>query len=199
MLRELITRPISAIFALVELPVTMQRSLKQANDLMEASRRQLEAMQHQTEEALEQAERMNDLLGRVVKLTEPLEIAQRGGEYVGGRLKRAIFGAAEDAERAADHAEEAAIEAEEAASFAASEAEESAAQSAEETRAAAERLEEARRLAANPVPDPAPGDGRWRPAGARNHTDGAGVDVSDSRTVRVIPNQPAPRESEPER
>ena len=51
-------------------------------------------MQRQTDEALDQAERMNELLGRVVKLTEPLEKAQRGGEYVGGRLKRAIFGEA---------------------------------------------------------------------------------------------------------
>jgi hypothetical protein len=210
MLRELVTRPISAVLALIELPVTMQRSLRQANDLMEASRRQLEAMQHQTEEALEQAERMNDLLGRVVRLTEPIEMAQRGSEYVGGRLKRAIFGAAEDAERAADDAEEAAQNAEQAASFAATEAEEATSQSAADTRAAAERLEEARRRAANPVakPEPAakpepvarpePGeDGRWRPAGSRgDRHEGGGLDIADPGTVRVIPNQPPPGDSE---
>ena len=65
-IRELVTRPISAVIALVELPGTVRRSLSQANDLMEQSRRQLEAMQRQTDEALRQAERMNDLLGRVV-------------------------------------------------------------------------------------------------------------------------------------
>jgi hypothetical protein len=47
---------------------------------------------------------MNELLARVVKLTEPIERAQRGGEYVGERLKRAIFGD--------EAAAEAAIEAE---------------------------------------------------------------------------------------
>ena len=92
MIRELVTRPISALVALVELPATVQRSLRQANELMESSRRQLEAMQRQTEEALHEAERMNQMLSRVVKLTEPLEYAQRGSEYFGGRLKRAIFG-----------------------------------------------------------------------------------------------------------
>jgi len=118
-LRELVTRPISAAIALVELPSTVQRSLKQANELMESSQRQLEAMQEQTDEALRQAERMNDLLGRVVKLTEPLEFAARGGEFVGGRLKRALLGeegtverAVRDAEAAAGDAEEAAAEAE---------------------------------------------------------------------------------------
>jgi len=127
--RELITRPISAVVALVELPGTVQRSLRQANELMESSQQRLEAMQHQTDEALRQAERMNDLLGRVVKLTEPLEFAARGSEYVGGRLKRALLGeegapemrgerfehAVEDAEAAAVDAEAAAGEAEEAA------------------------------------------------------------------------------------
>ncbi len=122
MLRDHLTRPISALVALVELPGTVQRSLRQANELMETSQRQLEAMQRQTEHALQQAERMNEMLGRVVKLTEPLERAQRGGEYVGGRLKRALLGtespverATEDAELAAGHAEEAATEAEDAA------------------------------------------------------------------------------------
>jgi hypothetical protein len=91
-LRELVTRPISALVALIELPGSLQRSLKQADELMETSRRQLEAMQRQTDDALQQAERLNDLLGRVMKLTEPLERAHRGGEYVGGRLKRALFG-----------------------------------------------------------------------------------------------------------
>jgi F0F1-type ATP synthase membrane subunit b/b' len=128
-LRELVTRPVNAAIALIELPATVQRSLRQANELMETSQRQLEAMQDQTEEALRQAERMNDLLGRVVKLTEPLEFAARGGEYVGGRLKRALLGedgtiddrgprlerAVEDAEKAAGDAEAAATEADAAA------------------------------------------------------------------------------------
>jgi hypothetical protein len=83
---------VNAAIALIELPATVQRSLRQANELMESSQRQLEAMQDQTDEALRQAERMNDLLGRVVKLTEPLEFAARGSEYVGGRLKRALLG-----------------------------------------------------------------------------------------------------------
>lgn len=127
MVRDLVTRPISALVALVELPGTVQRSLKQANELMESSRRQLEAMQRQTDDALAQAERMNELLSRVVRLTEPLEKAQRGGEYVGGRLKRALLGeddapleqVAEDAELAARDAEQAASEAEQAAEQAA--------------------------------------------------------------------------------
>ena len=208
MLRELVTRPISAALALIELPVTMQRSLKQANDLMEASRRQLEAMQHQTEEALQQAERMNDLLGRVVKLTEPLEIAQRGGEYVGGRLKRVIFGegdrierAVEDAEAAAEDAEFAASESHAVAERVEDEVEGAAPLSEADTRAAAERLEEARKLAANPVATegPAPSEPEtdgWSPAGSRHREDDGGLDVADSGTVRVIPNQPPPGDSE---
>ena len=39
---------------------------------------------------------------RVVRLTEPLERAQRGGEYVGERLKRAIFGPDEVAQASID-------------------------------------------------------------------------------------------------
>ena len=35
---------------------------------------------------------MNELLARVVKLTEPLEKAQRGGEYVAEGLKRVMLG-----------------------------------------------------------------------------------------------------------
>ena len=81
----------SRAVALIELPRTWSEH-REANDLMEVSRRQLEAMRRQTDDALEQAERMNELLGRVVRLTEPLERAQRGGEYVGEALKRAIFG-----------------------------------------------------------------------------------------------------------
>src|SRR5262245_5742877 len=103
--------------AALELPRTMERSVREANDLMDLSREQLEVMRRQADQALEQAERMNDLLARVVKLTEPLEKAQRGGEYVGERLKKALFGAEEavaDAEEAAGDAEEAAEEAEEA-------------------------------------------------------------------------------------
>ena len=95
----------------------MQRSINEANDLMEVSREQLEVMRRQADQALQQAERMNELLGRVVKLTEPLERAQRGGEYVAGELKRAIFGAERatiEAEVAVEEAKEAIAEAEEA-------------------------------------------------------------------------------------
>ena len=73
-----------AVVALVELPLTARRSLEEVNQLMEVSRRS-EAMQRQTDSALDQAERMNELLGRVVRLTEPIERAQRGGEC-GGRV-----------------------------------------------------------------------------------------------------------------
>lgn len=83
--------------AAIELPRAMERSIREANDLMEVSREQLEVMRRQADEALEQAERMNELLGRVVRLTEPLERAQRGGEYVGDVLKRALFGPEEAA------------------------------------------------------------------------------------------------------
>jgi hypothetical protein len=117
-LRELITWPISVARTAIELPRSMERSIREANDLMEVSRKQLEVMRRQADQALEQAERMNELLGRVVKLTEPLERAQRGGEYVAGELKKAIFGAeqatieaevaVEEAKKAADKAEEAA-------------------------------------------------------------------------------------------
>lgn len=86
------TRPVSAAVALVELPLTARRTLEEAADLLAASRHQIEAMDRQTGDAIEQAERMNELLARVVKLTEPLEMAQRGGEYFSGALKRAIFG-----------------------------------------------------------------------------------------------------------
>jgi outer membrane biosynthesis protein TonB len=91
-LRELVTRPVQAAFALVELPLTARRTLEEAADLLAASRHQIELMDRQTGDAIEQAERMNELLARVVKLTEPLEMAQRGGEYFGGALRRAIFG-----------------------------------------------------------------------------------------------------------
>ena len=60
---------------------------------------------------------MNELLGRVVKLTEPLERAQRGGEYVAERLKKAIFGAEAGRDRGGgrvEEAEEAVAEAKEA-------------------------------------------------------------------------------------
>ena len=119
MLRELITKPIQAAVALVELPLTARRSLEEVNQLMEVSRRQLEAMQRQTDTALDQAERMNDLLAKVVRLTEPLERAQRGGEYVVGGLKQMIFGepaaerdvtGAEDAGAVTERAESAAAE-----------------------------------------------------------------------------------------
>ena len=97
-LRELISWPVSAARAAIELPRNMERSIREANELMAVSREQLEAMRRQADQALEQAERMNDLLGRVVKLTEPIERAQRGAEYVGEGLKKAIFGAVEAAE-----------------------------------------------------------------------------------------------------
>ena len=93
MLRELVSWPISAARTAIDLPRSMERSIREANELMEVSREQLEVMRRQADSALEQAERMNELLARVVKLTEPLERAQRGGEYVAEGLKRAIFGA----------------------------------------------------------------------------------------------------------
>ena len=89
----------------VDLPRAMERSIREANELMEVSREQLEAMRRQADEALEQAERMNELLGRVVRLTEPIERAQRSGEYAAERLKRAIFGPEEAAARASIDAE----------------------------------------------------------------------------------------------
>jgi hypothetical protein len=103
--------------AAIDLPRSMERSIREANDLMEVSREQLESMRRQADQALEQAEKMNELLTRVVRLTEPLERAQRGGEYVAGGLKRAIFGdvpVALEAEEAALDAEEGALDAEEA-------------------------------------------------------------------------------------
>jgi pantothenate kinase len=90
--RELISWPFNMARAAIELPRAMERSIREANDLMEVSRKQLEVMRRQADQALEQAERMNELLGRVVRLTEPLERAQRGGEFAAGALKRAIFG-----------------------------------------------------------------------------------------------------------
>jgi hypothetical protein len=91
-LRELITKPISMINSVLDLPRSMQRSVRQANELMDVSQEQLELMRRQADEALAQAERMNDLLARLVKLTEPLEKAQRGGEFVGEQLKRVLLG-----------------------------------------------------------------------------------------------------------
>jgi hypothetical protein len=97
--RELITRPISSVVSLIELPRTMQRSMREANELMEASRRQVDSMRLQADEALHQAERMNDLLARLVKLTEPIEKAQRGGEMAAGLMKRVILGDEAEVER----------------------------------------------------------------------------------------------------
>jgi hypothetical protein len=105
MLREMVTWPISMARAAIELPRAMERNIREANDLMEVSREQLEVMRRQADQALEQAERMNELLARVVRLTEPLERAQRSGEYVGERLKRALFGPEEEGERVAIDAE----------------------------------------------------------------------------------------------
>jgi hypothetical protein len=96
-LRELITKPISMINSVLDLPRSMQRSVRQANELMDISQEQLEVMRRQADEALAQAERMNDLLARLVKLTEPLEKAQRGGEFVSEQLKRVLLGEEADA------------------------------------------------------------------------------------------------------
>ena len=118
MLRELITRPISMVAALLDLPRTLERSAREANSLMELSREQLEMMRRQADEALAQAERMNDLLARVVKLTEPLERVQGTAEDVTGRLKQILFGEEGDADRLlrqAERAEDAATKAESAA------------------------------------------------------------------------------------
>jgi hypothetical protein len=101
----MVTWPISMARAAIELPRAMERNIREANDLMEVSREQLEVMRRQADQALEQAERMNELLARVVRLTEPLERAQRSGEYVGERLKRALFGPEEEGERVAIDAE----------------------------------------------------------------------------------------------
>jgi hypothetical protein len=90
--RELISWPFSMAREAVEFPRRMERSIREANDLMEVSREELETIRRQADEALAQAERMNDLLARVVRLTEPLERAQRGSEFVGEQLKRVIFG-----------------------------------------------------------------------------------------------------------
>lgn len=115
------------IAAILDLPRTLERSVREANTLMEISREQLDLMRRQADEALAQAERMNDLLARVVKLTEPIERAQRGGEYVAGAVKQMIFGEeggeritatdarAEELTRQAERAESAAKQAETAA------------------------------------------------------------------------------------
>src|SRR5688572_11497709 len=183
-LRELITRPIQAANALIELPWTINRSLRQANDLMEASRRQLEVMQRQTDEALVQAQRMNEMLSKVVRLTEPIEMAARGGEYAAGALKRVIFGDGQVAEgptpEAIDRAERAVIDAERAASDA-----ESAAVEAEE---AASHADQASEHAAEHADDAAEAD---EPVSAGS--DGIEID-GDSGTVRVVPNRPPPGE-----
>ena len=68
----MIRLPFDAARAAVDLSRNMNRSVREANELMEVSREQLELMRRQADQALEQAERMNELLGRVVKLTEPL-------------------------------------------------------------------------------------------------------------------------------
>jgi hypothetical protein len=96
-LRQLITKPISMVSGLIDFPRTMERSVRQANELMDVSQEQLEVMRRQADEALAQAERMNDLLARLVKLTEPLEKAQRGGEFVSEQLKRVLLGEEVDA------------------------------------------------------------------------------------------------------
>jgi uncharacterized protein YigA (DUF484 family) len=106
MFREMVKLPFDAARAAIELPRNMSRSVREANELMEVSREQLELMRRQADQALEQAERMNELLARVVRLTEPLERAARGGEVVAEGLKRAIFGEQEAAIEAKVAAEE---------------------------------------------------------------------------------------------
>lgn len=115
MLRELITKPISTINAVLDLPRTMQRSVRQANELMDVSQEQLEVMRRQADEALAQAARMNDLLARLVKLTEPLERAQRGGEFVSEQLKKVLLGEENEADPEVATAKDAETEAEESA------------------------------------------------------------------------------------
>jgi hypothetical protein len=122
-LKELITKPISTLTAVLEFPRTMERSVRQANELMDVSQDQLEVMRRQADEALAQAERMNDLLARLVKLTEPIEKAQRGGEFVSEQLKRVLLG---EAAAAAERAKAEANRAEAEADRAEAEAEESA-------------------------------------------------------------------------
>jgi hypothetical protein len=165
----MVTWPLAMVRAAIELPRTMERSIREANDLMEISREQLEVMRRQADQALEQAERMNELLSRVVRLTEPLEKAQRGGEYVGERLKRAIFGEEARAEQAVERAEGAAGDAEGAALHA-----ETAAEDAER---AAEHAEEAERLAEGEPPVAPDAEG--------------GVEIGDPATIRVIPDRGA--------
>ena len=89
MLREIISWPISVARTAVDLPRAMDRSIREANEVMVVSREQLEVMRRQADD---------ELLGRVVRLTEPLERAQRSGEYAAERLKRAIFGPEEAAQ-----------------------------------------------------------------------------------------------------
>jgi uncharacterized protein YoxC len=137
-LRELITRPMSSFVALLELPRTMERSMREANELMEASRRQVESMRRQADDALQQAERMNDLLARIVRLTEPLEKAQRGGEMAAGLMKRVILGeeeAAQRVEEAVQRTEQVAEAAAERAEEAAEEADQAAAEASESGKA----------------------------------------------------------------
>jgi hypothetical protein len=155
--------------ALLDLPRTLERSVREANALMEVSRDQLELMRRQADEALAQAERMNDLLARVVKLTEPLEKAQRGGEYVVGGLKQAIFGEEAGGGREVVRAEEAA------------ELAEAAADDAEAAAADAE--------SATDKTEDAIGDATEKPAPQG---------PSHGTTIRVIPNRPTPEEDERE-
>jgi hypothetical protein len=126
-------------------------------------------MRRQADEALAQAERMNDLLARVVKLTEPIERAQRGGEYVVGGLKQVIFGEEAGGEREVVRAEEAA------------ELAEAAADDAEAAAADAEpATDETEDAVGETIEKPAP------------------EAPSDGTTIRVIPNRPRPGGDEQE-
>jgi hypothetical protein len=146
-LRELITRPISSFVALLELPRTMERSMREANELMEASRRQVESMRRQADDALQQAERMNDLLAKIVKLTEPIEKAQRGGEMAAGLMKRVILGEEAEAQRV-----EEAVERTERLAEAAAERADEAAEQAEQAAAEASESEDGPESAERPEP-----------------------------------------------
>jgi hypothetical protein len=157
------------VVAVLDLPRTLQRSVREANALMEVSRDQLELMRRQADEALAPAERMNDLLARVVKLTEPIERAQRGGEYAAERIKQVIFGEEAGGEREV-------VEAEEAVELA-----ETAADNAEAAAAEAESAtDEAEDAIGETIEQPAP------------------EGPSDGTTIRVIPNRPRPEGDEQE-
>ena len=58
MIRELIRWPYTTARTVIELPRAMERSIREANELMEVSREQLDVMRRQADQALDQAERV---------------------------------------------------------------------------------------------------------------------------------------------